>query len=92
MNRLRELTEEIRKERGLLIAAMNFDNQRAINRSLYKLTVLNSRMSDFVMDILEKVRYTNTSNTISSAISPNVNIAEDSALHFGSPDGFTDGK
>lgn len=88
MTKLQDLTEEIRRERGLLIGAMNFDNQREINRALFRLINLNARVSDLVMDILEKNGYSDANNTIGTSIRPRVDIPEDSPLHLGSPDGF----
>lgn len=88
MTKLQELTEEIRRERSELIKAMRDDNQQNINRHLYRLTGLNSKVSDMVMDMLEKNRYTNADNTIGTSISPSVDISDNSPLHLGSPDGF----
>lgn len=49
-----ELTKKIRETRTLLLRAKRFNNQDVINQCLLDLAILNSRVSDLMMDFLER--------------------------------------
>lgn len=85
MTKFQELTEEIRAERQKLMAAMQFNNQTEISRGLFRLTVLNARVSDLVMDMLEKERYAKTRDTICPAISADIKIPNDTSMDLECP-------
>ena len=86
-----ELCKKIREKRTLLLRAKRFNNQQIINEMLLDLTVLNSRLADLIMDELERKRYADTQDAVSSTVSPDVEISNNPALYFGCPDGYTTG-
>lgn len=79
---LENLTEEIKKLRIELNGALKFNNTSEIARLSKLLTYKNSKVSDVVMDILEKQRYADTNTTVSSTVTADINIPEDSATNL----------
>lgn len=87
-DRLRNLTSQIRDERSKLLGAMRFNNTPEIQKRLLNLTVLNSRVSDEVMDILEKESKANSDSTIGSPVNPPIQGTEHATMNVNRDDRF----
>lgn len=87
MTDLRELTGKIRRKRIELIRAMGDKNMVLTDQYTRDLTILNGRLADVVMDVLERQRYANANNSVCSCKRSDVEVSDNPATNFGSVGG-----